>query len=198
MNSIEDLLDYDCIDYRKLLVIKAKSLKLTDQQVYLLIIMITLMDLNIKPITPAKLSQFCQLSLSKIDEVLISLVDMHLLNRINGSLDLKPLYKQLLNIEVEKTKDMDLISMFEDAFGRSLSQREIEIINSFKSQGFSDVMIMEALNEAVKSGVVNFRYIEKILDNWQKYGVKKRYAPKHEENQTFNQKIKDYKWWDNE
>ncbi|MCD7809706.1 MAG: DnaD domain protein [Erysipelotrichaceae bacterium] len=198
MNSIEDLLDYDCIDYRKLLVIKAQSLKLTDQQVYLLIIMITLMDLNIKPITPAKLSQFCQLSLSKIDEVLISLVDMHLLNRINGSLDLKPLYKQLLNIEVEKTKDMDLISMFEDAFGRSLSQREIEIINSFKSQGFSDMMIMEALNEAVKSGVVNFRYIEKILDNWQKYGVKKRYAPKHEENQTFDQKIKDYKWWDNE
>ncbi|MCD7949984.1 MAG: DnaD domain protein [Erysipelotrichaceae bacterium] len=198
MSNVEDLLDYDCIDYRKLLVIKAKSLKLTDQQVYLLIIMITLIDLNIKPITPAKLSQFCQLSLSKIDEVLLSLVDRHLLNRMNGSLDLKPLYKQLLDIEVEETKDMDLVSMFEDAFGRSLSQREIEIIHSFKSQGFSDVMIMEALNEAVKSGVVNFRYIEKILDNWQKYGVKKRYAPKHEENQQFDQKIKDYNWWDNE
>ncbi|MCD7839974.1 MAG: DnaD domain protein, partial [Erysipelotrichaceae bacterium] len=81
MNSIEDLLDYNCIDYRKLLIIKAKSMKLTDEQVYLLIIMITLIYLNIKPITPAKLSQFCQLSLTKIDEVLISLVDKHLLNR---------------------------------------------------------------------------------------------------------------------
>ncbi|MCD7894625.1 MAG: DnaD domain protein [Erysipelotrichaceae bacterium] len=198
MNNIEELLDYDCIDYRKLLIIKAKSLGLSDDQVYLLIIMMTLIDMNIKPITPAKLSQFCQLSLSKIDEVLISLVDKHFLSRMNGSLDLKPLYKQLLDIKVEENTDMDLISVFEDAFGRSLSQREIEIINSFKINGFSDSMIVEALNEAVKSGVINFRYIEKILDNWQKYGVKKRYAPKHEENQQFDQKIKDYKWWDNE
>ncbi len=198
MNSIEDLLDYNCIDYRKLLIIKAKSMKLTDEQVYLLIIMITLIDLNIKPITPAKLSQFCQLSLTKIDEVLISLVDKHLLNRLNGSLDLKPLYKQLLDIKVEEVKDMDLVSIFEDAFGRSLSQREIEIIHSFKANGFSDMMIVDALNEAVKSGVINFRYIEKILDNWQRYGVKKRYAPKKTTNQEFDQKIKDYKWWDNE
>jgi len=198
MSNIENLLDYDCIDYRKLLVIKSKSMELTDEQVYLLIIMITLIDLNIKPITPAKLSQFCQLSLTKIDEVLISLVDRHLLNRINGSLDLKPLYKQLLDMKVEEAKDMDLISIFEDAFGRSLSQREIEIIQSFKTNGFSDMMIVDALNEAVKSGVINFRYIEKILDNWQKYGVKKRYAPKNSEKQDVDQKIKNYKWWDNE
>lgn len=198
MNNMEELLDYQCIDFRKLLIIKAKSLKLDDQQCYLLMIIMTLTDLGVKPITPAKISQFCSFPLTRIDEVFISLVDRHLLDRKNGSLDLRPLYIKLLNIEVEEKKDLDLVSVFEDAFGRSLSQREVQLINALKIQGYSDQMIIDALNEAVKSNVVTFRYIEKILDNWSKYGVKRRFAPTVKKDQTeVSQKIKDYKWWEN-
>ena len=48
----------------------------------------------------------------------------------------------------------------------------------------------------MKAGVINFRYIEKILDNWSRYGVKKRYAPSTPTvRQDVDQNIKDYKWW---
>ena len=58
-------------------------------------------------------------------------------------------------------------------------------------------MIVDALNESVKSGVINFRYIEKILDNWAKYGVKKRYAPMQQTpKKEIEQSIKDLKWWE--
>lgn len=58
-------------------------------------------------------------------------------------------------------------------------------------------MILDALNESVKSGVINFRYIEKILDNWSKYGVKKRYAPmKTNKENEVDASIKNLKWWE--
>ena len=119
---------------------------------------------------------------------------------MNGSLDLRPIENLLLNQKSEEVQEVDLVSVFEDAFGRSLSQREVQLINSLKCQGHSDDMIIDALDESVKSGVITFRYIEKILDNWAKYGVKRRYAPQpiKQENIDVEQRIKDYKWWEND
>lgn len=196
---MDELLDYRCVDFKKLLILKAKSIQLTDQECYLLLLIMTLNEIGVRPITPSQISKLCQLPLSKIDETLISLVDKHFISRKNGTLDLRPLEKRLLDHEeIEDTQEIDLIHIFEDAFGRSLSQREVQLINSLKCQGHSDEMIVDALNESVKSGVITFRYIEKILDNWAKYGVKRRYAPmapKVEKNQV-EQNIKDYKWWE--
>lgn len=196
---MDELLDYRCVDFKKLLILKAKSIQLTDQECYVLLLIMTLNEIGVRPITPSQISKLCQLPLSKIDETLISLVDKHLISRKSGTLDLRPLEKQLLNqqnAEVEET--IDLVSVFEDAFGRTLSQREVQLINSLKCQGHSDDMIIDALNESVKSGVITFRYIEKILDNWAKYGVKRRYAstPSHHDKNQVEDKIKDYKWWE--
>ena len=59
-------------------------------------------------------------------------------------------------------------------------------------------MIVDALNESVKSGVITFRYIEKVLDNWARYGVTKRYAPAKPQpsHNEVEQSIKNYKWWE--
>ncbi|MEG0277318.1 MAG: DnaD domain protein [Coprobacillus sp.] len=199
---MDELLNYNCIDFKKLLMIKAKSLKITDQECYVLLLIMTMNEIGLKPITPANISKLCSLTIKKIDEVLISLVDKHMISRNKGKLDLESLYIKLLNqSEKEEVKDIDLVSVFENAFGRTLNQMELEIINTFKSSGYDDQMILDALNESVKSGVINFRYIEKILDNWSKYGVKRRYAPANQtsQNQEIEQDIKDYKWWlDNE
>ena len=155
-----------CIDFRKLLILKAKSLKITDQECFLLLVIMTMNDIGMKPITPSQIGQLCSLSLQQIDKTLISLVDKHFIARKRGTLDLLPIQKMLLNQNVEEEKDVDLISIFENAFGRSLNQMELEIINTFKRSGYDDQMILDALNESVKAGVINFRYIEKILDNW--------------------------------
>lgn len=195
---MEELMNYNCINFSKLLLIKAKELKINDLQSHLLLIIMTMQDLNIRPINPQTISKLSSLSLKQIDEILLSLLDMHIIDRKQGKLDLSPLYQYLLKEEVQKEQAVDLVSIFEDAFGRSLSQRELEIINSFKRAGYHDEMIVDALNEAVKSGVINFRYIEKILENWSRYGVNKRFVrEKNKEEDNISQQIKDYNWWDN-
>ena len=193
---MDELLNSQCIDFRKLLILKAKSLKITDQECFLLLVIMTMNDIGMKPITPSQIGQLCSLSLQQIDKTLISLVDKHFIARKRGTLDLLPIQKMLLNQSVEEEKDVDLLSIFENPFGRSLNQMELEIINTFKRSGYDDQMILDALNESVKAGVINFRYIEKILDNWSRYGVKKRYAPSTPTvRQDVDQNIKDYKWW---
>lgn len=194
---MNELMNYNCIDFKKLLILKAKGLKISDQECYVLMMIMTLNEVGIKPITPSRISEFCYLPLSKIDETLLSLLDKNIIARNKGLLDLKPLYHLLLNEDKKEEKKVDLISVFEDAFGRTLSQIEISIIQQFMTKGCDDQMILDALNEAVKSGALSFRYIEAILDNWLKYGVKKRYAPTQVSQETVDQKIKDYKWWEN-
>jgi len=194
---MDELMNYNCINYQKLLLIKAKELKINDLQSHLLLIIMTMNELNIKPINPQSISKFSTLSLKQIDEILLSLLEMHLISRKMGQLDISPLYQYLIKKEVKPVKEIDLFSVFEDAFGRSLNQSELEIIRSFKRAGYHDEMIVDALNEAVKSGVINFRYIEKILENWARYGVKKRFARNTvKEDDQISQKIKDYNWWD--
>lgn len=199
---MNELIDYGCIDFKKLLILKAKSLTITDQECYVLLLIMTMNDIQMKPINPQTISKISSMSLKKIDQTLLSLLDKHIIDRKHGNLELKPLYQLLLKEKTEKKDvEMDLISMFENAFGRSLNQIELGIIQSFKSQGYDDIMILDALNESVKSGVMNFRYIEKILDNWSKYGVKRRYAPMSSTTKIDDipQEIKDLKWWeDNE
>ena len=195
--EVMDLLNYNCIDFKKLLIIKAKSLKISDVECHILLIVMTMMELHMKPINPQTISQFSSLALKSIDQTLLSLLDKHLITRNRGKLELTPLYHLLIDEKKEEVKEeVNLVSMFENAFARSLNQMELDIINSFKSSGYDDHMILDALNEAVKSNVLNFRYIEKILDNWSKYGVKKRFAPmQNEVKDTVDESIKDYKWW---
>ncbi len=197
---MDDLLNYSCIDFKKLLILRAKKVNISDQECYLLLLIMTMNEIDMKPITPSTIRQLCSWPLSKIDEVLISLVDKHYVQRMKGTLDLKPLYHLLLDSPIkEDTKDIDLISVFENTFGRSLNQMELEIIQSYKTTGYDDQMILDALNEAVKSGVMNFRYIEKILDNWSKQGVKRRFASKPvSSKEEVDKNIKGYQWWLNE
>lgn len=195
---MDELLNYRCIDFKKLLILKAKGLKMSDRESYILLMIMTMEEVGMKPITPSRISEFCQMSVHQIDVILMALLDKNIIARRNGSLDLKPLYQMLLNQEVKKEEAVDLVSVFENAFGRSFSQAELGILQTFKTSGFDDQMILDALNESVKSGVVNFRYIEKILDNWSRYGVKKRFAPAKPtvQREEVSQNIKEYNWWD--
>lgn len=195
---MDELMNYDCINFSKLLLIKAKELNISDLESHLLLIIMTMKELNMRPINPQTISKLSSLSLKEIDDILLSLLDKHLISRKQGQLDLKPLYQYLIKEEMKVEEEVNLVAIFEDAFGRSLSQRELEIINSFKRAGYNDEMIIDALNEAVKSGVINFRYIEKILENWARYGVNKRFVREvKKEDNNISQQIKDYNWWDN-
>ncbi len=60
----------------------------------------------------------------------------------------------------------DIITAFQREFGRLLSPMELEIINDWKTQGFEDSKIREALKQSVFNGALSLRYINKILQSW--------------------------------
>lgn len=95
---------------------------------------------------------------------------------------LAPLYKQLSVLFIEKqneteetseeTKYQSLFQLFEREFGRTLSPFECETLSRWMDEdGFSEELIEASLREAVFSGKVSFRYIDRILLEWQRNGI---------------------------
>ena len=194
MNNI--LTDYNCIDFHKLLFLKGKQIGLSDKESYILNIMLLLHEQGVSLLTPQMIAKYCTSDMKAIDQAMLKFVNERYLDRHNGILDFKPLYRRLLDEKVEEVKQVNLIERFEDAFGRPLSQTEIEIINSFKRDGYDDQMIVDALLEAVRSNVLNFRYIEKILSNWARYGKKMRNKPtENTTREAFSDEVKNLEWW---
>lgn len=105
---------------------------------------------------------------------------------------LDPLYDRLaLNKKTETIKDTDIFAMFESELGRTLSSFEYEMINKWIEKGVQEDTIKNALKEAVLNGVRNFKYIDKIIYEWSKNGIKnKMKEEKHDED------IFDYDWLD--
>ena len=92
----------------------------------------------------------------------------------------------------------DIYSTFEKEFGRTISSMEYEIINAWIEKGFSEELILLALKEAVYNGVSNLRYIDKILFEWQKNGVKNKddidsYIKKNNQKKSSDD-LFDYDW----
>jgi len=93
--------------------------------------------------------------------------------KIDISLFYEIIFSKILNNEKQEKNEKDLYDNFEKEFGRTLSPMEYEIINSWLEQGISDELILSALKEAVFNGVNNLRYVDKILYEWNKKGIKK-------------------------
>ena len=72
----------------------------------------------------------------------------------------------------EKKEDDSIFKVLESELGKPLSPMEIEIVKAWSESNYSDEIIREAIKEAVYNGVANLRYIDKILYNWSKEGIK--------------------------
>ena len=72
----------------------------------------------------------------------------------------------------DDTDNSSVYEMIEKEFGRTLSPMEYEIIKEWLNNNISEELIKEALKEATYSGVSNLRYIDKILYEWGKLGIK--------------------------
>ena len=159
----------------------------------------TLKDIGIQTVTPQMIQNYSMLSNQELNKVLASLLNKNLIYNRLGSISLNNLEQKLLQ-ENNKTEEVEtevnLISVFEEQFARALSPIELNIIKDWKNCEYSDEMIIKALKEAVKSQVLNFRYIEGILSNWAKNGIKQRYIEQEEPKRAVP--ISEYKWWENE
>ena len=120
---------------------------------------------------------------------------------INESISLDNLYHLAISnlTEVEKDKEKDNIyAIFQQEFSGNLSPTEYELINGWLNTGISEELIIGALKEAIFNGVKSFRYIDRILYEWQKKGftsmddVNKDLKNKPKE--SYNDEIFDYDW----
>lgn len=78
----------------------------------------------------------------------------------------------LTMIGEEKESASNIYETFEREFGRTLSSMEYEIISGWLESNYKEEVIVEALREAVYNGASNLRYIDRILHEWNKKGIK--------------------------
>lgn len=100
--------------------------------------------------------------------------------------------------EKENSKQ-DIFSIFESDFGRTLSNMDYEIINAWIDKGFSEELIIAALKEAVYNGVCNLRYIDKVLYEWNRKGIKtpeevKKKMEDNNETQMLETSVLNFDW----
>ncbi|MDD6263644.1 MAG: DnaD domain protein [bacterium] len=106
------------------------------------------------------------------------------------------------------TDSSNIYEVIEKEFGRTLSPMEYEIIRAWLDNGMSEELIQEAIKEAAYNGVSNLRYIDKILYEWSKLGIKtakdvsdnrkKRAKAKEEASSDVDMDIMDWDWFDDD
>ena len=110
----------------------------------------------------------------------------------------------LLMDQDDKDDSSNIFSMIEQEFGRTLSPMEYEIIKAWLENNISAELIECALKEATLNDVSNLRYIDKILYEWGKKGIKTKqdvdkYMDKNRKKAEREKKkidVFDYDWLD--
>lgn len=105
--------------------------------------------------------------------------------------------------KMEEEKNSNVFEVIEKEFARPLTSMEYEIISAWLEDGTKEELIIEALKEAVYSGVCNLRYIDKIIYEWGKKGIKTpqdvaNNRLKFKEKQEKKEKLElfDYDWFE--
>lgn len=121
-------------------------------------------------------------------------------------------YNKLASIMIDNVNEnseinSDIFTILEQEFGRNLTPIELEISKAWLTNGISEELIKEAIKEAVFNHVVNLKYIDKILYEWGKNGIKnkndvdenrKRRNFKEKEESNIDLESVDWDWFDDE
>jgi len=102
--------------------------------------------------------------------------------------------------DTEKEINSSIFESIEKEFGRTLSPSEFEFIKAWLSS-FDENVILEAVKEAILNGVSSIRYIDKILYEWDKKGIKsvedvEHFLHSRKQSVKENIEVFDYDWFD--
>lgn len=180
-----------------------RNLNITDSELIVLIYLINYNDC----FNPKQISKDLNFDLSETMELINSLIEkgiikIEVLNkRVREEIiNLDELYNKLgfiiINDEVDDNNS-NLFTVFEKEFGRTLSPLDYEIIKDWQTE-FTEELILLALKEAVFNGVNNLRYIDKIIREWSKKGIKTEEDVindrKKFQSKKSNKELFDYDW----
>lgn len=136
--------------------------------------------------TPNEIAEHLTIEVEKCIDTLKNLMQKNVLtieesnkdyNKLSESYSLNPLWEKLYT-EINKEEkpveeDTSIFILFEQEFGRPLSPFEIETITVWLDEDVIKPSLIKAgLRESVLMGKLNFRYIDRILREWQRKGIK--------------------------
>lgn len=188
------------------LLFNYKKLNITDSE---LIVIIYLINQNSDIYNPKQISNDLNINMNDTLELVNKLcekgiieIQIKKINNVRSEvINLNPLYEKLAFSlgEVEDEKDTNLYSTFENEFGRPLSPMEYEIISGWLDVGYSEELIKLALKEATYNEVSNLRYIDTIIHEWIKKGIKNKEdvendRKKFKNKNNKNKELFDYDW----
>ena len=176
----------EAIDFRFLLLENYKKLKISENQLVIIMMIDHLLSQGNPFITADLLSLKMSLDVKEIDRLVADLLTRGLMEYVtaNGKTvtSLNPLKEKLyrefqITISREnETKNNEAISAqlnnifesFKKELGRSLSPLEISRIREWVSMGYTDEIIINALKEAIAQGKKSLKSVDKILLTWAK------------------------------
>lgn len=193
----------------KLLLLKYKDLKLTDRE---LILLIYLLDIQDTSFNPKQIGIDLHLTLEEVMEEITTLTSLGLVklevkkvgNVRDEFVNLDGLYQKFVYIIVNGTAEKqkkevstDIFTTFEHEFGRTLSPMEYEIINAWLDGDYTEELVLLALKEAIYNGTTNLRYIDRILHNWYKKGIRTVEDVEKDKKNFQTKKVKSLEIFDN-
>ena len=179
MDKVVNLLKDKDFTIPKLLLKNYKKLNISESELIILIFLINNSEYNPKEIASImdiKLPLLLEM-ISQLESKGILKIELKNINGINTEVcNLDNLYEKLslLVIKKEEAKDnKSIYDVFETELGRTLSPIEYELVGEWLNDNTEEILKL-ALREATYNGVSNFRYIDRIIHEWKKKGIKTR------------------------
>ena len=170
----------EALDFRYLLLEYYKKLRLSENEVMVILMIDHLLEQKNTLITPDLLSLKMNISSKELDKILVSLLERDLIvydmvKKVKVSL--KSLHKKLYEtFQVALSKEQEslvsekkaaylknIYEVFEKQLNRTLSPLEFSMIGEWVNDGFDDETIIRALNEALAKGKKTIRSVDRIL-----------------------------------
>ena len=174
----------DAIDYRYLLIEYYKKLRLSENELSVILMIDHLLQQKNTLITPDLLSMKMNLDAKEIDKILVTLIERGFLQFDTGKkikVSLKPLEKKLLKTlqeemaeddenrsNKEKVADFEKVcKAFEENLKAGLSPLEKSLVSDWLTHGYPADQIIDAMKECVSKGKKTFNAINELLLQWQ-------------------------------
>ena len=177
MDKVVNLLKDKDIMIPRLLLKNYKKLNINESELIILIFLINSYEYNPKVIANTmdiKLPILLEM-ISQLESKGILKIELKNINGINTEVcNLDLLYEKLSLLVIKKEdakNNKSIYDIFETELGRTLSPIEYELVGEWLNDNTEEILKL-ALKEATYNGVSNFRYIDRIIHEWKKKGIK--------------------------
>ena len=179
MDKLLNVLKDKDLSIPKILLMNYKKLKLNEAELIILIFLINNNEYNPKLISDTmdiKMPLLLEM-IALLEEKGILKIELKKVNEIQMEVcNLDNLYEKLALLIMENKEDekkSTIYDIFETELGRTLSPIEYELVSEWLNNNSEEILKL-ALKEATYNGVSNFRYIDRIIHEWNKKGIKTR------------------------